>query len=139
MDSDTLNDRIARLSPVKRALLEQRLKQRNGSANWSIPRRQTSGPVRLSFGQERLWFLNQLEPESSAYNEGRSVSVTGDLDLGALEGSLRQIVRRHQGLRTIFLNQDGIPLQVVSDEREFTLEVLDLRWLPDAEPAMRAR
>ena len=95
--------------------------------------------MRLSFGQERLWFLGQLEPESSAYNEGRSVSLTGDVDVGALEEALRQIVRRHQGLRTTFLCEDGIPLQTVSDEREFTLEVIDLRSLPDAEGAMRAR
>jgi len=133
MNQENLNERIGKLSPAKRALLEQRLRERSGLLDWRIPRRQTEAPVRLSFGQERLWFLHQLEPESPAYNEGRAFSVKGKLDIIALESAFRRIIRRHDVLRTRFIPQDGIPLQVISEDQVFTLSLIDLRSLPESE------
>ncbi|HEY7167532.1 MAG TPA: non-ribosomal peptide synthase/polyketide synthase, partial [Candidatus Binatia bacterium] len=131
MSEQSLSERIAKLSPVKRALLEQRLRERSASTDWSIPRREaTAAAVPLSFGQERLWFLNQLEPDSPAYNESRAVSIKGNLDVAALEYALNQIIDRHQALRTTFIIEDGIPLQAITEERSFTLRVIDLSAFP---------
>ncbi|HEX6288913.1 MAG TPA: hypothetical protein VFZ66_06970, partial [Herpetosiphonaceae bacterium] len=74
-----LSKRIAALSPEQRAVFEQRLKQRGLSAPTVqvIPRRSTSDEIPLSFGQQRFWFLNQLDPESPAYNAPSAVRLSG--------------------------------------------------------------
>src|SRR5690349_11975551 len=78
-------------------------------------RQQASEPRRipLSFAQERLWFLTQLEPENPSYNVPVALRLTGDLDLEALERSLNAIVARHEPLRTKFAAVDGEPFQFV--------------------------
>src|SRR5262249_47365835 len=69
------------------------------------------GPVDLplSFAQQRLWFIDQLEPGSATYNIPGALRFTGALDVGALAQSLAEIVRRHETLRTTFLVEDGTP------------------------------
>ncbi|MER6124300.1 amino acid adenylation domain-containing protein [Streptomyces sp. NPDC001795] len=81
----------------------------------------------LSFAQEGLWFLQQLEEPGSAYNVVTTVSVDGILDLAALERSVRDIVRRHEALRTTFREVDGVPIQVVGDFQRGQFALLDLR------------
>jgi len=105
MELDNLTGRIASLSPAKRALLEMKLKQMNvaTSVRQTIPRRATSEPAPLSFAQERLWFLDQLEPESRAYNQPRLIRLKGVLDADALHKALDTVVARHEGLRTTFI------------------------------------
>ncbi|HEX3554233.1 MAG TPA: amino acid adenylation domain-containing protein, partial [Thermoanaerobaculia bacterium] len=83
-------------------------------------------PLPLSFAQERLWFLDQLQPGSSAYNVPFALRLTGDLDAAALGQVLREIVRRHGSLRTSFAVQSGGPVQVVAPAVELGLPLVDL-------------
>jgi amino acid adenylation domain-containing protein len=80
----------------------------------------------LSFGQRRLWFLNQLEPESPAYNEASAHRMRGALNVAALQKALSEIVARHEVLRTTIASIDGEPAQVISDPHEVDLPVIDL-------------
>ena len=73
--------------------------QRNAAPIQPISR---EGEISLSFGQERLWLLNQLEPDSAAYNRYLAYHISGPLDLAALEQSLDELARRHETLRTGF-------------------------------------
>ena len=144
MDNDSsktpenLNDltaRIAALSPEKRALLDLRLKN-NGtraSAEKRILRVAARDSVPLSFSQQRLWFLDQYEPNSSVYNVPSAQRLQGPLDIGALERSLREIMRRHEALRTTFSTADGEPVQVIAPPPSFSLPVLDLTCFSDGE------
>ncbi|RMF31802.1 MAG: amino acid adenylation domain-containing protein, partial [Chloroflexi bacterium] len=88
--------------------------------------------IPLSFSQQRLWFLDQLEPNSPLYNIPDAVRITGPLDVGVLEQSLNEIVRRHEVLRTTFAAVDGRPIQVIAPELHLPLPVVDLRGLPKA-------
>jgi amino acid adenylation domain-containing protein len=85
-----------------------------------------AGELMLSFAQQRLWFLDQLEPGSNAYNMGAAVRLQGTLDLTALEQSFREVIRRHESLRTRFGVVNGVPVQVIDEAPQFTLPVLDL-------------
>lgn len=95
-----------------------------------IVRRASGEPAPLSFAQERLWFLNRLEPRSTAYNICRAVKLTGQLDVGALARALDEIPRRHDALRTALRLVDGAPLQIVEPEGENELPTADLSALP---------
>ncbi|XXY54893.1 amino acid adenylation domain-containing protein [Sorangium sp. So ce269] len=87
----------------------------------------------MSFAQERLWFLAQLEPESASYNLATAVRLTGSLDVALVERCLSEIVRRHEILRTTFAVVDGQPSQVVQPDGVARLERLDLGVLPPAQ------
>ncbi len=104
-----LTDRIAALSLAKRALLQLRLKKigRDASGHHTIPRTANLNSVLLSFSQQRLWFLDQYEPNSSVYNILSAQRLKGPLNLAALEQSLNEIVRRHEALRTTFTVIEG--------------------------------
>src|SRR3989338_7601424 len=86
-----------------------------------------------SFAQERLWFLDQLEPDNPAYNVPAAVRLTGQLDIEALRRSLNEIVRRHETLRTTFTSVEGRPVQVISSPRLISVPVIDLEALPARE------
>src|SRR3990172_7845629 len=107
MTSD-LRDRIASLSPEKRALLESKLMKQAGPGDHGqvIARRDPSLPCRLSFAQERLWFLDQLEPGTPLYHIASVVRLTGDLNVDALREALGAMVGRHQVLRTTIASAD---------------------------------
>ena len=112
-----LSSRFAELSPAKRALLQQRLKRKRLDlviqSDDSSPRRHRSSTP-LSFSQQRLWFLDQYEPNRSVYNVTSALRLKGRLDIDALEQSIAEIIRRHEALRTTFANVDGEPLQVIA-------------------------
>ena len=135
MAADELTKRLANLSPVKRALLELRLDEKGAilPIGQTIPRRSSSEPPPLSFAQERLWFLNQLEPESPAYNESNITRLSGSLDVPALEKALNQIVERHEVLRTTIALAGGAPQQLIARSRSLDLPRIDLRTLTDKE------
>jgi len=122
-------DRIIKnLSPTKRKLLELRLKQqsRSGQRTRTIPRRDSPGPSRLSFGQLRQWFLQQLEPDNPVYNKAEILRLTGPLDRDALGRALDDLVARHEVLRTTYANLDIEPVQVVAEPRPVELPLIDL-------------
>ncbi len=97
------------------------------------------GPFELSFGQRRLWFLEQLSHDVPAYNLSSSVRLTGALDLPALRGAADHIVRRHDVLRSRFEVRDGRPVRVVDDTVPAVLSVVDLRGQGPAERSARSQ
>ncbi|HEV7518774.1 MAG TPA: amino acid adenylation domain-containing protein, partial [Thermoanaerobaculia bacterium] len=87
-------------------------------------------PLPLSFAQERLWFLDQLEPGSAAYNIFNGIRLRGPLDLGSVAGALSEVVNRHESLRTRFAESQGQPMQVISPPAPFPLPLVDFGGLP---------
>ena len=126
---------ISELSVEKRQLLERYLKTAglNLSNAVILPQRRDTNRFPLSFAQQRLWFLDQLEPNTTVYNIPDSHRFYGPLNLEALERSLSEIIRRHESLRTTFHNVDGEPVQVIAEAQAQKLEVIDLSHLPEAE------
>src|SRR5512132_2783565 len=118
-------DRIARLSPEKRALLMMQLQKRSVSAAPPriVPQRNGSKPTALSFAQQRLWFLDQLEPGKSVYNLADAIRLTGLVDIEALTRSFNEIVRRHEALRTTFREIDGEPFQIIAPSLAIPIQV----------------
>jgi amino acid adenylation domain-containing protein len=96
-------------------------------------RQPAAGPCPLSFGQQRLWFVNQMDPESAAYNMPRAVHIRGALNREALRRALDTIVARHEVLRTTYTLVDGRPMQVIGEPRAVVMPLIDLRESPDAE------
>jgi amino acid adenylation domain-containing protein len=95
-----------------------------------------SGPLPLSYAQQRLWFLDQLEPDSPLYNIAVVVRLNGSLDTIALERGFSEVIRRHESLRTRFVESDGQPIQVIVPPAPFTLTVEDLATIgPDEKQA----
>jgi amino acid adenylation domain-containing protein len=140
-NSDFSNDQ-GELSPKKRALfellLEERRKSRKHRAAYVIPERPDRDSSPLSFSQQRMWFLDRLEPESSSYNLAFPVRLRGRLDVRALEASLNEIVSRHEILRTNFKLADDRLVQFICAHRPLALPVFDLRNLPAKERYARA-
>jgi amino acid adenylation domain-containing protein len=129
-----LSERPKGLSPERRWLPELWLKEKGltSPAPGQIPRRAEAGPSPLSFAQERLWFLDQFEPDSPAYNVTQAFRLSGMLDVQGLEQSINQIVSRHEALRTVFPDVGGQPRQVVVPEQIITLQIIDLEGWPEA-------
>ncbi len=95
--------------------------------------------ISLSYAQQRLWFLDQLEPNSSFYNIPAAVRLQGTLNITALEQSFSEVIRRHESLRTRFGAVDGLPVQLIEEAQAFTLAVLDLSTLEESEREAEAR
>ncbi|HWO42039.1 MAG TPA: amino acid adenylation domain-containing protein, partial [Candidatus Eisenbacteria bacterium] len=93
----------------------------------------------LSFSQQRLWFLHQLDPRSACYNEPTSVQVTGRLDVGLLERCVNEIVRRHESLRTVFRAVDGRPTQKIRESLTIEIPITDLSAVPEPDRSAKVR
>jgi pristinamycin I synthase-3/4 len=131
----TLAERIAGLSPEQRAVYElKRRELQKKAASPRIPRLEGSGPWPASTDQTALWFIQQLEPTTSAYNIGNGFRVKGNLDVALFERCLNVVAQRHQILRTIFKTIDGKPFQFVTDMK-LSAPVIDVRSEPDPEAA----
>ncbi len=126
--------RIAELSPEKQEQLLQQLKQKKNKLHNKIqPQSRDSKVFPLSFAQQRLWFFNQLEPDSCAYNIPTAVRLIGYLNVTALERSINEIIRRHETLRTIFSIENGEAVQIIHEASEFQLLVIELQALSETE------
>jgi hypothetical protein len=128
-------DRIAGLSPKKQELLARFLEKEQLDFSRIVigPRKQGSDTAPLSFAQARLWVMDQLEPNRPIYNMPDTQYLSGAFDLDALQRSLGEIVRRHEILRTTFQMIDGQPVQVIAPPQPLSLDVIDLRHLPEEE------
>jgi len=87
----------------------------------------------LSSSQQRLWFLDQLEPNTPLYNIPSVARLTGTLDVAAFEQALNAIVARHETLRSRFASEDGEPVQIVDQEVRIEIEQHDLMSIPEPE------
>jgi amino acid adenylation domain-containing protein/non-ribosomal peptide synthase protein (TIGR01720 family) len=125
-DPDTLSERRARLSPSKQALLEKWKHAGAEPAANAIPRRPGSGPAPLSLAQERLWFLDRMEPGAPVYNLSLAIHLGGRLDVEALRQSLDALVRRHAALRTTFTLIDDLPAQVIAVPQPLLCPIMEL-------------
>ncbi len=114
---------------------------RQGGPGTSAPpivRGTDPGPAPLSFAQQALWFLDRLAPGRPTFNVSAAVRIAGPLDLGALDRSFGEIVRRHESLRTTFAEAGGIPAQVIAGTSDARTDVVDLRHLPPMDRAAEA-
>lgn len=85
----------------------------------------------LSFAQQRLWFLDQLEPGNTAYSIPITIEIEGELDIKGFDTSLAQVIERHEGLHTTFHEQAGQPYQVISSQKNFNMLLVDLQVLSE--------
>src|SRR3990172_8011733 len=99
---------MADLSPDEKRPLLAKLLQKKASQLKNLP---------LSFAQQRLWLLDQIEPNTPLYNIPTAVRLSGALNIEALQKTLDAIVARHEVLRTTFVSVDGGPVQVISESR----------------------
>jgi aryl carrier-like protein len=120
-------------APTIAALAARLAAARDAAAHEAPPleRRQPGEVVPLSFSQQRLWFLDQLERDAHPYNTLSAFRLAGDLDVPALAASFSAIVGRHEALRTIFPTMDGGPVQEVLPPAPVPLPVIDLAALPE--------
>ncbi|HEX8139754.1 MAG TPA: condensation domain-containing protein [Pyrinomonadaceae bacterium] len=135
-----LTKRISTLSPRQRKLLWERLRQ-NGSHGSSalIPRQsRTENFFPLSFAQERLWVVEQLQPGNPAYIISAAAGFNLPVKIAVLEQSLNAIVQRHEILRTTFPACHGKPVQRIASSMMLTLPVVDLRHIPEPYRAEQA-
>src|SRR5262249_4594564 len=111
------------------------------SAGQSMPLRPGSrtGPLPVSFVQERLWFLDQLVPQSDAYNVPAALRLTGGLKIPALAKPPNEIVRRHEALRTTFRFQNGALTQVIAPSLQLRISQQDVSTVPLESRQIRAR
>ncbi|MEH2284140.1 MAG: amino acid adenylation domain-containing protein, partial [Nostoc sp.] len=131
---------IAQLAPLIQQLQQQDLEL---SAPPILPRAENA-ELPLSFAQQRLWFLNQFEPDSALYNIFFGLRLAGTLNVAALEQSLQEIIHRHEALRTNFVTVNGQAAQIIHNWREqenipWTVSVVDLQHLPRREHAIAAQ
>ena len=116
---------------------------RAGSAGGPPPlvraERGAGAELPLSFAQRRLWFIDQLEPGSANYNCPAAVRLSGRLDVAALRRTLGEVVRRHEALRTRFVERDGSAVQVVGEACDVKLPVFDLSGLAEGQREAEAR
>jgi hypothetical protein len=110
--------------------------ERNSSP---IARISRNGNLPLSFAQERLWLLEQLQPGSLAYHTPAAIRLDGSLDIAALEQALNEILRRHEVFRTTFSVVDGQPVQAIVSFQSVSLPVVNLGELPEAERTLKVQ
>ncbi|HEX5874648.1 MAG TPA: condensation domain-containing protein, partial [Pyrinomonadaceae bacterium] len=113
--------------------IEAELKSEHGTSAPPITIVSRDEPLPLSFAQQRLWFLDQLEPTSVAYNMPAVLRLVGPLQVEVFEKSLRDLIRRHESLRTRFVLKDGQGRQEICDPYPLEVPVIDLTPFPAGE------
>jgi amino acid adenylation domain-containing protein len=130
-----IGERLAGLSPAQRALFERRLLEQRAAvaAKARVPRREVQSPVPLSYSQELLWLLSQLDAKGVAYNAPAAFRLQGPIDRGALQQAIDGLVARHEILRTTYDLVDDRPMQIIAPDGSAELRLVDLSALPEQE------
>lgn len=128
---------VSPASDQRQELLRLLLKKEGLGKTQPLARVDREQNLPLSMAQERLWFLEQLEPGTAAYNMGGALRMSGNLDIPALERALTHVVARHESLRTTFQTVEGKPAQVISVEQSIPLAIEELRSLPNRESLLQ--
>ncbi|MEU7576559.1 amino acid adenylation domain-containing protein [Streptomyces sp. NPDC041068] len=123
---DLAPSRKSQLSPRKRALLEKLSGAARLSGTTGIPRRPAGERPPLSYAQRRLWFLDQMVPDSPAYNVPMSFRLRGPLRREVLERAAEEVVRRHESLRTRLPSENGEPWQEILDDVRVPVDLVDV-------------
>ena len=143
MTTNNINQKIANLSAEKRALLELKLKNRKNTHNLKrqaiSPRENRSNSAPLSFAQQRLWFLDQLEPNSSFYNIPKTIKLSGDLNVQVFQRALNAVVCHHEVLYTNYTSENGSPIQVIAAPQSVELPIIDLQQYGQAEQSAQVQ
>lgn len=127
------------LSPRKLALLEELIQDSLEAKSYIISKRSEQNYVSLSFSQARLWFMDQLMPGHPVYNMPTVVRLTGSLNLAALEYSFKEIVRRHESLRTSFEIVNNRPVQCIAHDLPLTIPLVDLRQISESKQLVKIK
>ncbi|MBS9387785.1 MAG: amino acid adenylation domain-containing protein [Dolichospermum sp. WA123] len=134
--SDLLK-RLENLSPEKRELVLQKLKKQQQTPLLKPVSREK--PLPLSFAQQRLWFIDQLEGENSVYNVPFFWQISGILNINALEKAILEIIHRHEILRTSFSIVNESPIQIIHTQPELKIEILDWRQVAEKDKFSKAK
>ncbi len=128
----SIYEQIASLPPEKRELLEMMLLEQGVDLSQVliVPQSRENNKFPLSFSQQRLWFLDKLEPGSPLYNIPAVLRLNGTLDIAALEKSFNKIIERHEVLRTTFTEENGEALQIVAERLTLSISVINLENTP---------
>ena len=102
-----------------------------------LSRVERTGNIPLSFAQQRLWFIEQLESGTSLYNVPTAVRLMGRLNVACLQDTLQEVIRRHEVFRTVFAVVEGQPVQVIVPDGQMTLSLIDLSAVPASEMLAR--
>src|SRR5438552_10454201 len=133
-----LSDRITALSPEQRTLLEALLKKKGINIGKleqvqdaeTIPKRRQLNYCPLSYDQERLWVIDQMDPGNPSYNIYSALRLCGPINIELMEKAINEVVRRHEVLRTTFTVSGSLPVMVIYPVLNLSLPVEDLRELP---------
>ncbi|GAB3390087.1 non-ribosomal peptide synthetase [Lysobacter fragariae] len=137
--TDSMSQRLARLSPQQRELLLRGLAARNAGKDTVQRCTQAGVPYPLSAPQQRMWFFERLQPGTAAYHVFAYFRLDGALDAQALQDALTKVVQRHDALRTSFDEVAGEARQTVAATVAFQLARIDLSQLPAAEREAQAQ
>ena len=139
MSTDSNHVSSADLAQLREEMLRRRLAEAGAGRRQEIPLADRDQPLPLSYGQQQMWFLHRLDPQSAEYHVPFAVRLRGTLDAPALRASWQQLVDRHEILRIRYLPADGEPRQVVDAPGAPEWSTLDLSRIPDDEREQRAR
>ena len=136
--TDALNAQLKeRKSEIIAFLQQTQGVQENAQKTPTIEPAERPDNIPLSFAQQRLWFLHQMQPDSAVYNLPLAIKVNGLLDIDALNQSLNQIIARHEILRTRFVTVSGQPVQQIEESISFEIEQINIQTHPDKENAVK--
>src|SRR5262245_21382595 len=110
-------------------VVEAAMRRDQGTMAPPIRRVERSGTLPLSFAQQRLWFLDQMEPGNAAYNLPSALRLSGELDISLLKRTFSEVAKRHESLRTVFASGTGEPEQIIQEASGVQLPVIDLSEL----------
>jgi amino acid adenylation domain-containing protein len=135
-----VNDTLGRDLPLRAvfesptlAALAERLRDAPRGRSGPVPRAPRDQPLPASFVQQRIWFLGQLEPDSTNYNVPRALRMYGSVDVDTVTRALADLEVRHEILRTTFPDVDGEPVQCIHESRGIPVKMVDQRALPEAD------